>query len=408
MVLESLKNDEPVATRLWKIFRTMIQSVGPCYLVLDGLDECLDHDPILNVGRCGSVKLFLRELQHSIAAHKVKLLIVSRNIAEIRSGLFDDPGNTPGSVLQILPTEYTITIQDKEQDIQSISTSIVRALKIKKREDTIQELAGRCEGIFLWLRLAGERLKPGMRENKWSTTLKSMPTGLNQAYKRDIVRFLTLDQADQKWVQDILRWMLFSLRPLSVTELFSALAIMNDSEIVEYDDIPDPDDQDAIQSQILDLCGSFVEMRPSAHSSKSVGDQTIHFVHFSAKEFLLQGIEECSEPKLGDFFFLTPQNSHSTLTRSCLVYLLSHSEEAEHRSLFCYASSYWTKHLHLSSAKGDSQWMGLSRRLFAPGLAFDRWIAAVRIEFRIVDLNALEAASWYNLLDIAREALTDE
>lgn len=49
----------------------------------------------------------------------------------------------------------------------------------------------------------------------------------------------------------------------SVTEPAYYFEIKNNSEIIEYDDMQDWNGQATIQSQILDLCSSFVEIRPS-------------------------------------------------------------------------------------------------------------------------------------------------
>lgn len=411
-VLQLLKDEEPVATRVWDIFRTMIRGVGPCHLVLDGLDECLDYNPESKVSQVGSVKLFLQELLRSIGPERAKVLIVSRDTGDIRSGLLTYPQEGPYLLLEHSPMEYRITIKDTDNDIQSIASSLVGLLKIKnsdRRDDTLQKLSGRCEGMFLWLRLAGEKLKPGMRESKLTATLQSIPTGLDQAYKRDLTRILRLDETDRKWVTEILRWMLFSLRPLSVTELFHALSIIPDSDIMQHDDIPDPDDPDAIQSQILDLCGSFIDIRPSSMRQvpDQAGDQTLHFVHFSAKEFLLNGSKELKGSRFQELFYLTPATSHSILARSCLLYLLSDLERVVNQRFYRYASRSWIGHFHLSSAEGESQWIGLQRRLFMPGPSFDSWQADYQIPRMAIHLNPLEAASTGNLLDMAREIMAN-
>lgn len=77
-------------------------------------------------------------------------------------------------------------------------------------------------------------------------------------------------------MRDILRWMLFAIQLLSVQELFHALAAKGN---------------DAVGFGILKLCGSFIEVRKNI--TNSIGRKTIHFVYFSAKEFLLNARDEC-------------------------------------------------------------------------------------------------------------------
>lgn len=70
--------------------------------------------------------------------------------------------------------------------------------------------------------------------------------------------------------------MLFAIRLLSVQELFHALAVKG---------------SDTVGFRILKLCGLFIEVWKNI--TDSIGRKTIHFVRFSAKEFLLNARDEC-------------------------------------------------------------------------------------------------------------------
>ena len=60
----------------------------------------------------------------------------------------------------------------------------------------------------------------------------------------------------------ILRWTVFAARPLTVLEMTEALAVReDDSDNLQSEEIPDVVDDEYINDEILDLCGSLVEIR---------------------------------------------------------------------------------------------------------------------------------------------------
>lgn len=377
----------------------------PSHLVVDGLDECLDLDPQSTIPQRNMVKGFLEELLRSTGPHCANILILSRDLPDIRSGLFgsQEPPTNPRTIY--VPIEYCIKTIDTVQDIQSISAYMVQSMNFTDSDKRIQiqrKLAAKCEGMFLWLRLAGERLKPGMKNSKITQILESMPAGLNGAYKRDLARIATFSLEDQTVVKDILRWLIFAIRPLSVMELLHALAIDIASGTVIYDDIPDIINYDVIQTQILSMCGSFVQIREDPQSAQtnvtSFSNHTVHFVHFSAKEFLLKGTQEPGGTHDG-LFFPTAENNHRILTEYSLTYLLSDSVQAVRGAFSLYASISWRKHCQQSSPKATGLCRDLQAKLFIPGPAFERWREVMVPGHH---MNALETASYLNLEEVGR------
>lgn len=404
-VIDTMKTGEPVETRVWDIFRAVLGKVGSCNLVLDGFDECLDHDPISQLRQVGVRRLFLEELLRSIQPTKSRVLIISRDIPGIRNGIFGDDTVSHDTVRT--PTEYAINKNDTEQDIQSISSRIVESMKIANktsRDDVLDKLSTRCDGMFLWLRLAGERLKPRMRASQLETALSSMPSGLNQAYKRDLERISRLDEADKEYAKRILRWMLFALRPLSVRELIHALAVDANGDCIQHEDIPDRIDDDCLQSQILDLCGSLLEARADSKPAASIEDRRVHFVHFSAKEFLLNAKNECQNPETAAFFFQAPTKSHVILAKTCLSYIVLRVEIPEpiQNGFSDYSFTHWVEHFKACPVDRQPECMDLERRLFKPGPAFEKWSKQEGS-----NLDPLGMAAFYGLADIFEELLLD-
>lgn len=130
-------------------------------MVIDGYDECLDYDPDSRSSSKGALQSFMKELLISTESIEAKILIMSRNLGTIRSGLYE-----PISELKLCRvTEYPITKEDNQQDIELVSGGIVES-KIQDyyppKKAISDQLKKGCDGMFLWLRLVDEQLEPGM------------------------------------------------------------------------------------------------------------------------------------------------------------------------------------------------------------------------------------------------------
>lgn len=245
-----------------------------------------------------------------------------------------------------------------------------------------------------------------MSRGELREALSSMPPGLDHAYKRDLQRISKLSKDQQNQAKTILRWMLFAVQPLSVKELFHVLAVKDGHNAPLKDNIPDPIDEDCIQ-RILRLCGSLVEVQAETRQrvfgprTHLACDSTIHFVHFSAKEFLLNARDECEHLGLADFFFPTPEEHHRVITRSCLSYLLLSSGTPQAMEQVNYPAKKWMTHFELSTTSSKLESMSFQRELFTPGPSFDRWMRTIGFQ----GTTPLAAACTFGLVDICRELL---
>src|SRR5262245_50697685 len=120
-------------------------------------------------------------------------------------------------------------------------------------------------------------------------TISSMPTGLHLLYKtyeRSLQAILNLqEQSDRDRALNILCWILYACRPLSIWELTEALAIQPDMQELPKDDLPTTVDESFINDTIVALCGSLITIQQSPVDDS--GYSTVHLTHFSLKEFLL-------------------------------------------------------------------------------------------------------------------------
>ena len=91
-----------------------------------------------------------------------------------------------------------------------------------------------CEGMFLWVRLLHERLSPAKNAYQLRKMVSETPTGLEQAYERDLKAILNFPEEDKYRAVMILRWTLYAARPMTVHELTEALLIGLEDEDSVY------------------------------------------------------------------------------------------------------------------------------------------------------------------------------
>ena len=102
-----------------------------------------------------------------------------------------------------------------------------------------------------------------------------MPIGLADACYRDWERISKLPSCDMYRALAILRWTVFAARSLTVLDMTEALAVSeNDCDNTQTEEIPDIVDDEYTNDEILDLCGSLVEIR-DAGPEKHPKDKTV-------------------------------------------------------------------------------------------------------------------------------------
>lgn len=409
---------DAVPSVLWRIFGKILAELGACHLVVDGFDECLDYD---RTGREGAREKFLARLLRETRSTRANILIVSRNLDLIRSGL-DAAKPTEGTHAHTV-SDYAITMNDTAQDIKSVSRTITQSrIRDPARRDKISEqLSTGCQGMFLWLRLEGERMKPGMRDASVERILNSTPPGLSHAYERNLVEISKVDGEGRNRAQDIFRWMLFGFRPLSVLELLHAIEVMNYQENADLNPIHGIND-DLINAEILASCGSLVEVRRGPDPQHAAQDRTVHFVHFSAKEFLLNAGKQCEDNRITQLFAPDPGSDHGALHRACISYLLLSSTPTMPAEIVWpfsdYCTKHWADHFHESIGDSRAACVILQRELFVPGEAFDIWAGKTyRANFQLheerwtiprgSEILPLHVACRYNLPELCTELLEE-
>lgn len=316
-------NERPTESELWEVIQQVLDRLGPCYLVIDGLDEAAQRGEFLR---------FLTGTSAS-APSSMRFLIVSRNEADIRSALLS---RNPGIAI-----EYKIVEADSSPDIKAFVRSVVAeveaAMGLDEDEDedrallmsVSETLLSKSGGMFLWVRLVQDALKSCQTTEDVEETLEGLPEGLDAVYEKVLERLDSLPGVQKKRAIQILRWTLFTRRPLTVDQLVGVLAIREGDKFLKSKQlIRDP------HRHILELCSPFIEIRRASHEPYAIGinlfhrppknpDDFVFIVHFTVKEFLLSSdVMTKLPPRLLPYTFSDHAESHLQLATVGLVYLL--------------------------------------------------------------------------------------
>lgn len=236
------------------IFEAVIQDSAWSRLVLvvDALDECItDRDSFL--------RLVVR------TSSKVKWLLSSRNLEDIQRRLLSKESVNP------LSLELKENAESVSQAVHSYIDHCVAHMEITKQDKELESkvrdtLQRKADNTFLWAALAIQQLQGAMR---WEVLqlLDQMPEGLQSLYQ------LMMNQIQDHPIQrrdlctKLLSIVTTAYRPLHLGELSSLWQIEAEC----------PQGQEDV-STVAQLCGSFL----------TVKDETIYFIHQSAKDFVLQ------------------------------------------------------------------------------------------------------------------------
>ncbi|KAJ3551386.1 hypothetical protein NPX13_g11375 [Xylaria arbuscula] len=349
--------DGRVASRtdIEELFESITQNIPECIFVVDGLDECAMRENDSKMIHRESLLEFLKSLRHIISKSKSRLLVVSRNEQEIRQGL----NNKTTRECELL--ELQILPQDVESDATLFSQSIVEEKLANKSETQRRELAhrmvDRCESMFLGIKLLEPDLKGGKNLKQLQRLIDEAPNRLDRIYDRNWERIRNLADISRHRAFSILRWATFALRPLTIYEITEALLLADDDcGALDYTELPDSIDEIYVKTEIVELCGSLIEVR-KAEIASGLGHSTIHLSHFSVRQYLM-----CHMPARPDELITNEQLRSSNeaiqsniLAKTCIRYLNCQDvwkdiEQLERvgsviQAFRGYAANSWHKHV---------------------------------------------------------------
>ena len=278
-----LKQNTRRASRndVWNLLKEIITRIQPCVLMLDGLDEFQNAD---------DRRLdFLNDLKAAIQGTRSHVLITSRDEFDIESGL----RFRAAEPLDYKLIDCVVSRETVKHDVHLVSQAIV-ARKLPKQDKFLRdslafEMAQRCDGQFLWLRMQQDLLRDSKSAKALRAIVQAMPQKIHSIYERSWARIEALEDPDRGRAMDILRWVTFAYRPLVVQELAEALVVNLERDMVAFsdDDLPSTVDDEFIDGEIKSLCGPFVELQDDSQCPDP-SFRTVHLAHVSVYEFLLK------------------------------------------------------------------------------------------------------------------------
>lgn len=242
---------------LSKVFESLLEDSvcqSSTYLFVDALDECeTDLPQLLNL-----ITQSASKFPH------VKWIVSSRNWPSIE----EDLDNITSNVQLCLELNEDSISAAVHIYIEYKVNRLVREKKYddKTRNDVQQHLSLNAESTFLWVALVCEELAR-LETRKWHIRKKlhDFPRGLDSLYKRMMEQVLESEDIDL--CKQVLAVVSIVYRPVTLIEL---VFLSHLPENFKSDD--------AALRQIIKVCGSFL----------TIQDETIYFVHQSAKDFLLK------------------------------------------------------------------------------------------------------------------------
>lgn len=264
---------------LKEIFISILQdpSLVRTYLVIDALDECV----------AGLPKLLELVVLTSTMSPCVKWIVSSRNWTEIERYL----GSREQSLQLSLELNATSISTAVDSYIQHKVSHIAqeRQYNDEVRGAVLNHLSSNANSTFLWVALVCQLLE---KIPRWKVLAKlnAFPPKLDSIYERMMQQVRCSDDVDL--CKQILASIAIVYRPITLAELTSCVEMLQDMA----------NDQESIQ-EIVSLCGSFLTIR----------EDTVYFVHQSAKDFLL-------DKAFNDIFpFGMQEAHHKVFSRSLQV-----------------------------------------------------------------------------------------
>jgi ankyrin repeat protein len=244
--------------------------------------------------------------------------------------------------------------------------------------------------------------------------LASLPPDLDQTYERILA---TIDENYSQYALRILRWVAFSIRPLTIGEV---------AEVVAIDAQRDPAlDRDEILEdplEVLNICHSLITVtsHPKMFYDYEKGsiyylqEGAVELAHYSVKEYLVS--DRISAGRAARYS-MRDNVCHDTITASCLGYLLQFQDSVlepdilQSFHLAYYSSRHWSDHADKVSERTKETNEAIIRLFSKNEPAYLNWIRlcdhSAQMEFQpsknIHDIREpLYYAALFGLIDVVK------
>jgi len=284
--------------KLLSMLEWISNSFDRMYIIIDGLDECKERKELLTLLR-------------QISATNLHVLVTSRPETDIRKAFEGKP------CLEMLEDavqhdiaihiEWMLTHDEDLEDLPHSLKQEIRERLVAKSQAMYGSLLDRTDWLhrFRWVQCQFDELKEQDTPCDIRSALASLPTGLQETYRRILDR-ISAQNTSKRWERAtrLLTWLVCQRRPLSMSELAAALAIR------PGDMFADEEQKVFSENRLIQLCSPLVKLKH--------GTRVLEFRHFSVKEFLTT---RRFEDGTNNPYYINEKDGDAELLRTCLTYL---------------------------------------------------------------------------------------
>ena len=335
------KTRKSIESLLYELFEAT--DLSQIVLMLDGLDEMIVGERELLL----RYVLSLRDRSTKMSVN-LKLFTSCRSYPDIKAHLSSYP---------------TIDVNDYNvNDIHQYATTASSALQLKyriseqKSMDLLNYISSRSGGMFLYCRLMIYTLIHQPNRSKLESAAANLPQGLQAAYARIIRDIHNLEEQEKVIAISILQLLICCKSNVSVLHIERIVGIEAGDKGFDSDKF--------LLTTVEDLFGPLLEVRRGY----------LHFVHFSAKEFLETKECEIKIDKLSSHYNMALRNL-VYLNFDCFDPALSKQEITDliltgDYLWVRYAQETWLEHASIGSQAELLDMTDLYREIDA---FYDRW-----------------------------------
>ncbi|KAH7118875.1 hypothetical protein B0J11DRAFT_582674 [Dendryphion nanum] len=339
---------QPSIHALLDVTQKIIKDFPHVFLTLDALDECTQRPELLG----------MLETIAKWQLPNLHLLATSRRERDIETSL-----ETLVEDQDRICVQSSLVDKDIKRYIRQ-RLSDDKSLRKWKKDAVIQReietilMNGAC-GMFRWAACQLDGLGKCRNRATLRKMLTTLPSTLDQTYERILC---AISNEDSTYAIQILQWLTFSVRPLSVKEIAEVVAFN-----VERDPIFDRDEILEDPMDVLSICSSLVTIQPpndwkfwrrpqrtlrrsdsdlsesdTTESDMTESDMTesetsetektnyiVRLAHYSVKEYLLS--ERACRGKAKKYY-MQYDICHNDIAMSCVSYLLQFQKKEIPRS----------------------------------------------------------------------------
>ncbi|KAL7948676.1 nacht and ankyrin domain-containing protein [Trichoderma barbatum] len=286
---------------LWCFFESSLLEtlkVRPIWLFVDALDECGERDAVDLAVKFKS----LLESSRTTIFENLHICFSCRH--------YPIPAELEGVV------EICVEDQNKD-DISTYVRNKISQCSVREASTIVDLMSIRASGIFIWARLVLERVLDLERQRapweKIEEEIRSIPPDIDSLYMDHLQRM-----NDAPASLRLIQWICFAKQPLSLIELYWALAIGTDNShksLHQYGGAKEYGNDDDMERRVIALSCGLIESVQSEDN-----ERVVQFIHQSVKEFFMEkGLVALDESSTSPGVAIGM--GHFQLSRTCIRYL---------------------------------------------------------------------------------------